>query len=57
MSQITARLFRNICVMFIKYTSDFYNLDLTPNKNKAEPQRAKFSMEHYSFLFSRHVFN
>ena len=57
MSQITASFVRNICVMFIKYTSYLCNLDLTPNKNTAKLQRAKFSMEHYSFLFSRHVFS
>jgi len=32
MSQITERLVQNIYVMHIKYTSDLYNLDLTPTK-------------------------
>ena len=42
--------------MYIKYTSDLYNLELTPNKNRVEMQKAKFSKELYTFLFYRHVF-
>lgn len=56
MSQITASFIRNIYVRYIKYTYGLYNLDLTPNKNRVEPQRAKCDKEHYSFLFSCHAF-
>jgi hypothetical protein len=57
MSQIPGSFVRNIYVMCIKYTFHLHNLDVTPNKYRAEPQRAKCSKEHYSFLFSRHVFS
>jgi hypothetical protein len=57
MSHITANFVQNIYVIYIKDKSGLYNLDLTPNKNRAEPQRAKCSKEHYCFLFSRKVFS
>jgi len=57
MNQITARIVQNIYVMYIKYTSDLYNLDLTPNKNRVEPQWAKSGKEHYSFMFCRQGFS
>jgi hypothetical protein len=41
----------------MKHTCDLYNLDLTPNKNRVEPQRAKCSKEHYSFLFFSQIFS
>ena len=56
MSEINASFVRNVYVMYIKYTSDLYNLELTPNKNRVEMQKAKFSKELYTFLFYRHVF-
>jgi len=43
--------------MYIKYTSDLYNLHLTPNKNAVEQQWAKISEKQYSFMFCRHVFS
>jgi hypothetical protein len=57
MSQITVRIVQNIYVSYVKYTSDLYNLDLNPNRNSVEPQRAKYSKKRQIFLFSRHVFN
>ena len=41
----------------IKYTCDLCNLDLPPNENRVELQRAKCSKKHHSFLFSGHVFS
>jgi hypothetical protein len=43
MSQITARRVRSIYVSYIKCTFYLYNLDLTPNKNRVELQRANIT--------------